>query len=109
MALIPYSDSATRSRGRESDGTPAVRPAPAGGKVAVQVPGLPAPGREAPVARPLAARPDGRAPDPGPGRRRGRAVGRDRSGRPAPVERPRPRRGGRPAEGQRGRPEADAP
>src|SRR5581483_5691350 len=48
-------------------------------------------------------------PHPGRGRRRRRAVGRDRPGGTAPVERARVRRGGRRAQGQRVRAPADRP
>ena len=51
MALIPYADIVTRCRGRESHAAPAVRPPPAGEQAPAQVPRLPTPRREAPLAR----------------------------------------------------------
>src|SRR5947209_5974199 len=109
MALIPYAVLATRCCGRESHAPAAVRPPSADQQAPPPVPVLPAPGREAPVARPLAARPDRPPPHPGRGGRPGRAVRGHGPPRPAPVERPRAWGRGRPAGGERGRPQADAP
>ena len=92
--------------GRESGEPHPVRPALYGQPDPAEVPGQPAPGREGPLARDLAAGPDRRAPHPGRGRRSRRPLRRDRPGGPPPVERRRPGRGGGRPQGQRVRPEA---
>ncbi|VTR95060.1 Uncharacterized protein OS=Anabaena variabilis (strain ATCC 29413 / PCC 7937) GN=Ava_2181 PE=4 SV=1 [Gemmata massiliana] len=68
-----------------------------------QVPGVPAPGREDPVASGLAVAPDRRTPAPGPGGGTGRGVGHHRAGGPPPMERARAGRVDRPSGAQRGR------
>src|SRR5436309_684823 len=77
-------------RGRVSDEAAAGRAAPDGEPGPGQVPGLPPPGREGPLARRLAPAPGRRVPHPGPGRGGRRAVGHHRPGCPEAVERARP-------------------
>src|SRR5262245_4319362 len=80
--------------------TPSVHPPPGRGGDPPRLPGLPAPRREGPLARRLAAV-AGRRPQPGRGGPARRPVRRGRPGGAAPLEPARARWAGRPAQGQR--------
>src|SRR5688572_24683933 len=96
MTAIPYHELWIAARGRESDATTAGDPAPDDPGGVGEVPGVPAPGREDPMAPRLAVAAGRRAADSGPGRRGGRGVGHHRPRGSQAVERRGPGRVDRP-------------